>query len=306
MLAVSSVAVYAVAIAGWASNNKYSQLGGLRASANMISYEINIGLAIVGLLLVYNSPNLNDMVAYQADVDHLALGFLPRWGVLLQPVGFIIYLVSAFAETNRTPFDLVEGEAELVAGFHTEYGSFKFALFYMSEYVNIVVQSLVIATLFFGGWQIPWVSHRWLAAPDNAAAMLRVLLWAVAIAGAVIGFKLLLWHRKNRIRWRDARSREGVVLSLLLGFGPAITAVLALVFWSGTLSADGGAVIAAILEFLTLALKALFFCWLFIWVRWTTPRFRYDQVMGLGWKILLPLGLANVFLTAFLVKAGVL
>ncbi len=116
MLAVSSVAVYAVALAGWASNNKYSQLGGLRASANMISYEINIGLAIVGVLLVYNSTNLNDMVAHQANVENLALGFLPRWGILLQPVGFILYLVSAFAETNRNPFDLVEGEAELVAG----------------------------------------------------------------------------------------------------------------------------------------------------------------------------------------------
>src|SRR4029077_1217909 len=147
MLAVSSVAVYAVALAGWASNNKYSPLGGLRASANMISYEINIGLAIVGVLLVYNSTNLNDMVARQADVEHLALGFLPKWGVLLQPVGFVMYLVSAFAETNRNPFDLVEGEAELVAGFHTEYGSFKFALFFMAEYVNIVVQSLVISTL---------------------------------------------------------------------------------------------------------------------------------------------------------------
>lgn len=305
-LAVSSVAVYAVALAGWASNNKYSQLGGLRASANMISYEINLGLAIVGLLLVYNSPNLNDIVAHQADVDHLALGFLPRWGILLQPVGFVIYLVSAFAETNRNPFDLVEGEAELVAGFHTEYGSFKFALFYMSEYVNIVIQSLLISTLFFGGWQIPWVSHAWLATPDHTAAVFTILLWVVLVAGALIGVKLLFWHRKNRERWRDARSREGVVLAILLGFGPALTALLFLVFWSGGFSVDGGAIGAAVIEFLTLAAKTLFFCWLFIWVRWTTPRFRYDQLMGLGWKILLPIGIANLLVTALLVKAGVL
>jgi NADH-quinone oxidoreductase subunit H len=306
MLAVSSVAVYAVALAGWASNNKYSQLGGLRASANMISYEINLGLSIVGILLVYNSPSLTDMVAKQADVDHLALGFLPRWGVLLQPVGFVIYLISAFAETNRNPFDLVEGEAELVAGFHTEYGSFKFALFFMAEYVNIVIQSLVIVTLFFGGWQIPWVSHQWLAQPAHASAMLRVLLWLVAIGGVAAGIKLLLWHRKNRGRWRDDRKREGVVLSALLGFGPAVTAIIILSAWSGGLSHDGGAIAAAFIEFLTLALKTLFFCWLFIWVRWTTPRFRYDQLMGLGWKVLLPIGLANVFITALLVKAGVL
>jgi NADH-quinone oxidoreductase subunit H len=306
MLAVSSVAVYAVALAGWASNNKYSQLGGLRASANMISYEINMGLAIVGILLVYNSTDLNDMVARQADVGNLALGFLPRWGILLQPLGFLIYLISAFAETNRNPFDLVEGEAELVAGFHTEYGSFKFALFFMAEYVNIVVQSLIIATLFFGGWQIPWVSHEWLAQPEHGAGILRFLLWVVAIGGALAGVKLLFWHRRNRLRWRDARSREGITLSLLLGFGPALTAVILLWAWSGTLSPDGGAVAAAFLEFLTLALKTLFFCWLFIWVRWTTPRFRYDQLMGLGWKILLPLGIANLFITALLVKAGVL
>ena len=306
MLAVSSVAVYAVALAGWASNNKYSQLGGLRASANMISYEVNMGLAIVGLLLVYNSTNLNDMVARQTDVENLALGFLPRWGILLQPVGFLLYLISAFAETNRNPFDLVEGEAELVAGFHTEYGSFKFALFFMAEYVNIVVQSLVIATLFFGGWQIPWVSHEWLAKPEHAAGILRFVLWVVTIGGALAGIKLLFWHRKNRLRWQDARSREGVVLAGLLGFGPAITAFIVLSAWSGALTADGGAIGAAVIEFLTLALKTLFFCWLFIWVRWTTPRFRYDQLMGLGWKVLLPLGIANLFVTALLVKAGVL
>jgi NADH-quinone oxidoreductase subunit H len=306
ILAVSSVAVYAVALAGWASNNKYSQLGGLRGAANMVSYEINLGLAIVGLLLVYNSTNLNDMVARQTDVEHLALGFLPKWGVLLQPVGFILYLVSAFAETNRNPFDLVEGEAELVAGFHTEYGSFKFALFFMAEYVNIVVQALIIATLFFGGWQIPYVSHAWLAAPENASAILNILLWIVGLAGLAIGIKLLFWHRKNRMRWRDARSREGVVLAVLLGFGPALTAFLTLAWWSGTLSEDGGAIGAAVIEFLTLALKTLFFCWLFIWVRWTTPRFRYDQLMGLGWKVLLPIGIANLFVTALLVKAGVL
>lgn len=306
MLAVSSVAVYAVALAGWASNNKYSQMGGLRASANMISYEVNLGLAIVGLLLVYNSTSLTDMVAYQSNVEHLALGFLPRWGVLVQPVGFVLYLVSAFAETNRNPFDLVEGEAELVAGFHTEYGSFKFALFFMAEYVNIVIQSLVISTLFFGGWQIPWVSHEWLAKPEHASGMLRVLLWAVAIGGVLAGVKLLFWHRKNRLRWNDARKREGLVLSFLLGFGPAVTAFIVLGAWSGGLSHDGGAIGAAVIEFLTLAAKTLFFCWLFIWVRWTTPRFRYDQLMGLGWKVLLPIGLANLFVTALLVKGGVL
>ncbi len=299
-LAVSSVGVYAVALAGWASNNKFAQLGGLRASASMISYEISMGLAIVGALLVYNSTNLNDMVKAQGDTFLLVL---PRWGLFLQPVAFVLYLVSAFAETNRNPFDLAEGESELVAGFHTEYGSFKFALFFMAEYVNIVVQSLIIATIFLGGWQIPYVSHEWLVQPDHASAVLKVILWFVLLGGAFIGWKLLSWDKRNKKRWTDARAREGKVLSVLLGFGPALAALAGIIFWSGGLGVSAAGVWTAVIQFLVLATKALFFCWLFVWVRWTTPRFRYDQLMALGWKILLPLGIANLFVTGLLVKA---
>ncbi|HYC76626.1 MAG TPA: NADH-quinone oxidoreductase subunit H [Planctomycetota bacterium] len=303
LFAISSLGVYAVVLAGWASNNKYSQLGGLRASASMISYEITLGLAVVGLLLVYNSPDLNVIAAKQGE---LIFGFIPRWGVFLQPVAFVLYVVAAFAETNRNPFDLAEGESELVAGFHTEYGSFKFALFFMAEYVNIVVQSLVMATLFFGGWQIPWVSHRWLSEPGHAAGVLKGVLIGVAVVGALAGLKLLSWDRKNRRRWTDARRREGKVLAVLFGFGPAITAVVALVLWSGALGVNGGAVTAAVLQFAVLAAKTLAFCLLFIFVRWTTPRFRYDQLMALGWKYLLPIGLANLLVTGLLVQAGIL
>ncbi|MEY2742090.1 MAG: hypothetical protein RIS21_458 [Planctomycetota bacterium] len=303
MLAISSIGVYAVVLAGWASNNKYSQLGGLRASASMISYELSMGLGVIGLLLVYGSVDLNTMVAKQGD---LAFGFLPKWGIVVQPIAFLLYCTAAFAETNRNPFDLAEGEAELVAGFHTEYGSFKFALFFMAEYVNIVVQSLVMATMFLGGWQIPGVSHEWLVKPENTALVLKGILGFLAVAGTFIGFRLLAWHKKNRMVWKDERGREGAILAVLLGFGPAITAAAVFLLWTSGLGPSSAAVWTAVIQFLVLVTKALLFCWLFIWVRWTTPRFRYDQLMNLGWRLLLPLGLINVFGTGLLVKAGIL
>jgi NADH-quinone oxidoreductase subunit H len=303
MFAISSVGVYAIVLAGWASNNKYSQLGGLRASASMVSYEIILGLSVVGLMLVFGTPDLNQLALEQGKSF---LGVLPKWGVFVQPIGFLLYLFAAFAETNRNPFDLAEGESELVGGFHTEYGSFKFALFFMAEYVNIVVQSLVMATLFFGGWQIPYLSHETLAAPENAALALKVLLWVVAIGAGIAGWKLTSWHRTNAPKWKDARRHEGRILSFVFGFFPAATALLALFLWSGSLGRDGAAATAAVLQFATLAAKTLFFCLLFIFVRWTLPRFRYDQLMGLGWKVLLPLGIANLVLTGLLVQLGVL
>jgi NADH-quinone oxidoreductase subunit H len=303
LFAISSLGVYAVVLAGWASNNKYSQLGGLRASASMVSYEIILALAVVGLLLVYGTPDLDAINKRQGE---LLFGFLPKWGVLAQPVAFVLYLFAAFAETNRNPFDLAEGESELVGGFHTEYGSFKFALFFMAEYVNIVVQSLVMATLFFGGWQIPYVSHQDLADPAFASTVLKIVLWGTLLLAGFAGLKLLKWDRKNATRWKDERRREGKILAVLFGFGPAALAALALIVWSGALSFDGAAVTAAIVQAATLIAKTLFFCLLFIFVRWTLPRFRYDQLMGLGWKVLLPIGLANIFVTGFLVKFGVL
>ena len=303
MFAISSVGVYSVVLAGWASNNKYSQMGGLRASASMVSYEVVLGLSVVGLLMVFGSPDLNVINAEQGKTF---LGFLPKWGMFVQPIGFILYLFAAFAETNRNPFDLAEGESELVGGFHTEYGSFKFALFFMAEYVNIVVQSLVLATLFCGGWQIPYVSHAWLAEPQNAAAVLKIVLWSVVVLAGFAGVRLLFWDRKNAPKWRDARKNEGKILAVVFGFAPALTALAVLFLWGGGLSFDGGAITAALIQLVVLATKTLLFCLLFIFVRWTLPRFRYDQLMGLAWKVLLPLGLANLLATGFLVKLGVM
>jgi NADH-quinone oxidoreductase subunit H len=214
ILALSSLGVYGIVLAGWSSNNKYSLLGGLRSSAQMISYELALGLSIVGVVLLTGSLSLREMVYAQYGL----------WNVVKQPLAFFIFLVAVFAETNRLPFDLPEAETELVAGYHTEYAGMKFAMFFMAEYANMVTASALVVTLFFGGWMIPFVST-----PEPSP-----------------------W-------W----------LSLL--------------------------------EILTFVVKVAAILFLFVWVRWTIPRFRYDQLMVLGWKVLLPLALLNIFVTSGIV-----
>jgi NADH-quinone oxidoreductase subunit H len=211
VLGITSMGVYGVALAGWSSNNKYSLLGGLRASAQMISYEVSLGLSLVGVLIVAGSLSLRDIVEAQR---HL------HWNILFQPVAFFIYLISAYAETNRTPFDLPEAESELVAGYHTEYSAMKFAMFFMAEYANMVTVACLATLMFFGGWLGPV-------------------------------------------------------------FGPEILQMILPVVW--------------------FCLKVFFFMFLYVWVRWTLPRFRYDQLMAFGWKVLLPLAVANIVITALIV-----
>jgi NADH-quinone oxidoreductase subunit H len=227
LFAISGMTVYGVVLAGWASNSKYPLLGALRSSAQMISYEVSLGLSVVGILMVFRAVQLSEIVRVQGE---LLFGVLPKWGVFVQPLGFILFLVALYAEANRTPFDLPEGESELVAGYHTEYGSFKFSMFMMAEYLHMVVGSAVLATVFFGGWQVPYLADSGFVLPGG------------------ISFAVPAW---------------GV---LLLRIGSFVA-------------------------------KTLFFCWLYIWVRWTIPRFRYDQVMRLGWKVMLPLALLNIFVT---------
>lgn len=225
IFAISSLAVYGVTLAGWASNNKYSLLGALRASAQMISYEIPLGLSLIPIVVIFGTLDLNEIVIGQT-------AMVWKWGIVKAPLSFLLFLICMFAETNRAPFDLAEGESELVAGFHTEYNSAKFAAFFLGEYVAMFVLSLLASTIFFGGWQIPFVSHE-------------------------------------------------LLVSLLFGQD-----------W-----------LAALVGFVVLLLKAAFFMWLYVWVRWTLPRFRYDQLMSLGWKFMLPIGLANVLITAVVVAA---
>jgi NADH-quinone oxidoreductase subunit H len=212
ILALTSMGVYGLTLSGWASNNKYSLLGGLRSSAQMISYELSMGLSVIGVVLVAGSLQLTEIVEAQA-------GW--KWNIILQPVGFITFLVAAFAETNRTPFDLPEAEPELVGGYHTEYSSFKFALFFLAEYANMITASAVVTTLYLGGWQVPYLE------------LLHLPVWA-NIAAHILAF----------------------------------------------------------------VIKVAFLLFIFQWVRWSVPRFRYDQLMDLGWKVMLPIALLNVMVTA--------
>ncbi len=217
ILAMTSVGVYGITFAGWSSNNKYSLLGGLRSAAQMISYELSMGLAVVGIILVTGSLSLNDIVIGQQAWGHW------RLNIFIQPLGFIIFLVSAFAETNRAPFDLPEAEPELVGGYNTEYTGMKFGMFFLGEYANMATASAIISLLYLGGWNIPVPPH-------------------------VLGLE------------------EG---SILLG----------------------------LLQFAVIMFKIIVLILFFIWVRWSLPRFRYDQLMNLGWRVLLPLAIVNVVLT---------
>ena len=217
LLSITSLGVYGITLAGWSSNNKYSLLGGLRSSAQMISYELSMGLSIIGVIMVTGTLRLDQIVLHQATY---LWGWMPAWNIFLQPVAFITFVVAAFAETNRLPFDLPEAEPELVGGYHTEYTGLKFGLFFLAEYANMITAGAVIVTLFLGGWHLPYSEN--------------------------------------------------------LGLSPLILSLL---------------------QVLTFCVKLVIVLLFFIIVRWTIPRFRYDQLMNIGWKVMLPLTLANVLLT---------
>jgi len=243
IFSVASLGVYGIIMAGWSSNNKYSLLGALRSSAQMISYELSLGLSIIGLLMIFSSVKLGDIVQQQGQTL-LMLGpvAIPKWGIFLQPLGFIIFLTSAYAETNRLPFDLPEGESEIVAGYHLEYGTMHFGLFMMAEYINMAVAAALTTTLFFGGWQML----------------------------------------------------------------PGLPQLHAYLVGSMALPALGSDLVRVLFEIGSFTLKTVFFLWLYVWVRWTLPRFRYDQLMDLGWKVMLPLSLLNIFATGILIYYGVI
>jgi len=296
VLAMTSLGVYGIMLAGWASNNKFSLLGGLRASAQMVSYELAMGLSAVVIFLGAGSLSLTVIAEQQS-------GAIWNWNVFSIPGGiaFILFWIAAFAETNRTPFDLPEGEAELVGGYHTEYSSLRFALFFMAEYANMIVASSVTATLFFGGYNVPFLDG---AAIREHSDILVALLGFGAVP-ALLTFAVVAFNRRNRPFYRaiaadDIRHREPkfwVAAWVGLAVAHAGIGVLGL---SGIIGASsfGPDLVAFVLQLTSLALKVLLGCWIMIWVRWTLPRFRYDQLMNLGWRVMLPLALVNVFFAA--------
>jgi NADH-quinone oxidoreductase subunit H len=297
ILAITSLGVYGIMLAGWSSNNKFSLLGGLRSSAQMVSYELAMGLSVVVMFMLYGSVRLSDMVEAQA-------GSIFNWGVfqggvVTGMIAFLLFWIAAFAETNRMPFDLPEGEAELVAGYHTEYSSLRFALFFMAEYANMIVASAVTATLFFGGYNFPFLDGAALREHANT------ILMVVGGGGAVVlpMFALIAWRRRNRVFYKalakdDIRHREPKFWVVVwLGLAGAHAGLAFLGFTNfiepGTI---GPEIVALLIQLNTLIVKVLIGCWIMIWVRWTVPRFRYDQLMDLGWRRMLPLAVVNVML----------
>lgn len=292
ILAIGSLGVYGVMLAGWSANNNYTLLGGLRAAAQMVSYEIAMGLALVALLLSAGSVRITDIIEGQH-------GALWNWNIIQQPIAFVIFLTALFAETNRNPFDLPEGESELVAGYHTEYSSMKFALFFMAEYAHIVVASCLLTALFAGGWHLPGLD--WTALRLNMDSLVRPFLFgfgAVSLVGGALLCRRFLWRRRNA-PYGDLRDYE----TLVFGAPGALVGLAAIIggfvwpydFVINALTRD---IVVAILQITVFLTKVIFFCWCFIWVRWTLPRFRYDQLMRLGWRVMIPLALANIAVTA--------
>ena len=278
LFALTSLGVYGVALAGWSSNSKYPLLGGLRSSAQMVSYELALTLSVVGVLLLTGTFNFREIIHQQ---EGFAWGFLPRWNLFAWPapqlLGFFIYFIAAIAETNRSPFDLAEAEQELVGGFHTEYASFKFAMFFMSEYANMVTVSLLASALFLGGWLSPF--------PDTP-----LWAWTHYLPAAIFGLgglALLADALKYKTGWK--RIQLTVVSLLTLGLAAVCALPGAIEFVQG--------------PFWYVA-KATAFLFIYVWVRGTLPRFRYDQLMNIGWKLLFPLALLNVVATSLAILAA--
>ncbi len=256
MFAVTGISVYGAAIAGWASNSKFSLLGGLRSSAQMISAEVAMGLSLAGVLMIFGSLDVNEMVRQQGE---LLFGVVPKWGIVVQPLAFFLFLTASIAESKRAPFDMPECESELVAGYFTEYSAMKFAVFSLGEFIAVVFIGTIVTTIFLGGWHIPWLyADGFHFSADSMIAADGVGVQASAVQAYVTS------------------SASGGAL------GPDIP----LPYW-----------VVVLLRISAFLGKSLFLCFMQLQLRWTLPRFRYDQVMHLGWKILLPLSLLNLVIT---------
>jgi len=299
VLAFAGLGVYGLMLGGWSSNSKFSLLGGIRAAAQVISYEGVMGLSVVSMLIVYGSIHFGDMVRFQGE---LIWGFIPAWGIIIQPVAAILFIITAFAETNRAPFDIAEGESEIVGGFHTEYSAMGFGLFFVGEYIAMGAASALIITLFLGGYQIPWLNTSTLK--ENIDIVMLVIL----VFLPTMSFFFARWIKKNNV-WPDAkdiRNRETKWLIMgLVGINVVVALILVWLLLSG-ISSNGTNVSVALIQVMTFVVKLIMMNFFFIWVRWTLVRFRYDQLQNLAWKVLLPIAIANVFITGiFVVFLGV-
>jgi NADH-quinone oxidoreductase subunit H len=296
-MAIGAIGVVGIMLGGWLSHNKYALMGSTRAGSMMIGYELPLGLAIVSFIITYNTIDFNAMVAWQSGT---VLGFLPAWGILVQPLGAIILIVALFAETNRNPFSVSEGESEIVAGYMTEYTAMKFAIYFMGEYVAMNTASAVIITMVFGGYQLPWVGTVDLVTHFNAFAL---AIMAVLPIGILF---FIRWMQKNNslrpsVRSDGSREYEAKVFTYVL---IAMTLIVEAILIYLILSPEAflsRTIAVTLLQIAIFVFKLMLFNLFFILVRWTLPRFRYDQVQHLGWYYLLPLSLLNLFVTAIIV-----
>ena len=318
LFAIGSLSVYGVVLGSWSSNSKYSLLGGMRASAMMISYEVSMGLSVLGMILLVGDFSLTRIVDWQA---------ANAWGVFVQPVGFLLFLTSMFAECNRNPFDVAEGESELVAGFHTEYASAKFMLFMTGEYLHVLIASALVATLYLGGFDLVPFSYKLPGGPYDTAfiqahlGLVGGLMLIVGGAGLLFASHLVTGRKRHyaKLQASDKQSRvkeygffaavfSFLAVILLLGGAaclllfPAPTPISGAVYEAKPVYSLWVSIITAVIQLHVVLGKTLLFCWLFIWVRWTLPRFRYDQIMALGWKVMLNVALANLLITALVAK----
>jgi len=237
---------------------------------------------------------LVDIVNFQSK---LLFGFIPAWGIVMQPLAAIIFIVTAFAEANRTPFDIAEGESEIVGGYHTEYSAMKFGLFFVGEYVAMSASSALIVTLFFGGYNIPWLGT------DTLKEHFGSVMWVIVVALPILSYFFRGWIIKNNVwpKADDKRNNETKWLIRILALiNIVVIGVLGYFLYAG-IGETTTNIAVAIIQIATFAIKLLFMNFVFVWVRWTLPRFRYDQLQNLGWKILLPLSIANIFVTALVV-----
>jgi len=296
-LAIGAIGVLGVIFGGWLSHNKYALLGAARAGSMVISYELPLGLSILSFIITYNTIDFNAMVQWQSGTF---FGFLPAWGILVQPLASIILIVALFAETNRNPFTVAEGESEIVAGFMTEHTAMKFAMYFMGEYVAMNTASAVIITMIFGGYQIPWVSTEMMLQNFSTFAI------ALMVSVPVIVFLLIKWMRKNNtvrptVSTDGGRNFETKVLSIALISMTVLIEVILLYLMFFADSALANSITVMLFQIVVFVVKLMLFNIFFILIRWTVPRFRYDQVQHLGWVYLLPLSLLNLFITAIIV-----
>lgn len=296
-LAFAGLSVYGIILGGFSSANKYGLLGSIRATAQVISYEAAMALAVISMLLSYGTIHLTDIVNAQ---EGTYLGVIPMWGIFIQPLATIIFIVCAFAEANRAPFDIAEGESEIVAGYHTEYSAMRFGLFQVGEYSAMSASSAIIVTLFFGGYQIPWIDTFTLQTNINYVMLAIIILLPIKV------YILTKWMRKNNISKNgdSSRQKEAKFLSLVFwSLTIFIVAILGFLLLNG-ISQNGANIAVAVVQIGTFLAKFFLISFLYIWVRWTVLRFRYDQLQMLGWKVLLPLSLLNIIITATFIVVG--